>query len=150
MVDRIRDYEAYLKQHRPGLRMEEARPEDIVTFTEWYAKRRRAAQGAIRWAVCSYYRFLGHDGMENEVLFLDSGGRPCTVDPALPMPIRGLRGEVYRTGAVAYENDFRSSPWIEFLPQEHVDMDNLLPFFDESFKDFSTSLSSDIFVIHNC
>ena len=29
-----------------------------------------------------------------QVLFLDAGGLPCDVDPALPMPVRGLRAEV--------------------------------------------------------
>ncbi len=77
-------------------------------------------------ATAGYVDLSSEDRTDNEVLFLDSGGHPCTVHPALPMPIRGLRGKVYQTGSVAYENDFRSSPWTEFLPQGHVDVDNLL------------------------
>lgn len=77
-------------------------------------------------ATAGYVALSSHDGTENELLFLDSGGRPCTLDPALPMPIRGLRGQVYQTGSVAYENDFRSSPWAHLLPEGHVGMDNLL------------------------
>ncbi len=77
-------------------------------------------------ATAGYVALSSQDGMQNEVLFLDPGGRPCSVDPALPMPIRGLREEVYRTGTVVYENDFRSSPWTRFLPEGHASMDNVL------------------------
>ncbi len=77
-------------------------------------------------ATAGYVALSSRNGAENDVLFLDSGGNPCAVDPALPMPIRGLRGQVYRTGTVAYENDFRSSPWTRLLPEGHVGVDNLL------------------------
>jgi PAS domain S-box-containing protein len=36
-------------------------------------------------ATAGYVALLSKDGKENEVLFLDSGGRPCTVDPSLPI-----------------------------------------------------------------
>ena len=49
-------------------------------------------------ATAGYVALLAPDGSENEVLFLDSGGQPCSVDPLLPMPIRGLRAEAYRSG----------------------------------------------------
>jgi hypothetical protein len=49
-------------------------------------------------ASAGYVALLSEDGTENELLFLDSGGLPCTVDPSLPMPIRGLRSEAYATG----------------------------------------------------
>ena len=57
-------------------------------------------------ASAGYVALLSDNGNENEVLFLDSGGLPCTVDPSLPMPIRGLRAEVYNSGQVVFENDF--------------------------------------------
>ena len=57
-------------------------------------------------AASGYVALLSEDGQENEVVFLDGGGLPCDVDPNLPMPIRGLRAEAYRTGAPVYENDF--------------------------------------------
>ena len=63
---------------------------------------------------------------ENEVLFLDSGGRPCTVDPSLPMPIRGLRAEAYKSGEAAVENDFPQSEYRKFMPEGHVQLDNVL------------------------
>ncbi len=46
---------------------------------------------AVTGAKSGYVALLSSDGSENEVLFLESGGMPCTVDPSLPMPIRGLR-----------------------------------------------------------
>ena len=57
-------------------------------------------------ATAGYVALLSKDGKQNEVLFLDSGERPCTVDPSLPMPIRGLRAEAYKSGEAAVENDF--------------------------------------------
>ncbi|MFC2000202.1 ATP-binding protein [Chloroflexota bacterium] len=77
-------------------------------------------------ATAGYVALLSEDGTENEVLFLESGGLPCNVDPSLPMPIRGLRGEAYKTGKAVYDNDFSNSEWIEYMPQGHVSLDNVL------------------------
>jgi len=77
-------------------------------------------------ASAGYVALLTKDGMENDVLFLDSGGLPCTVDPSLPMPIRGLRAETYRTGKVVYHNDFSNSKWSKLMPEGHVDLDNVM------------------------
>ncbi len=77
-------------------------------------------------ATSGYVALLTSDGAENEVLFLDAGGRPCTVDPELPMPIRGLREEAYRTGRPVYHNDFAGSKWANLMPEGHVTLDNVL------------------------
>ncbi|MCD6393147.1 MAG: PAS domain S-box protein, partial [Planctomycetes bacterium] len=77
-------------------------------------------------ATAGYVALMSADGTENEVLFLDAGGRACRVDPDLPMPIRGLRGEAYATGKTVYENDFGNSPWIKYIPLDHVKLDNIL------------------------
>jgi len=77
-------------------------------------------------ATAGYVALLSADGAENEVLFLDSGGLPCTVDPLLPMPIRGLREIAYRTGKVVYDNNFAKSKWMRFMPKGHVSLDNVL------------------------
>ncbi len=77
-------------------------------------------------ATAGYVALLSEDGTENEVLFLDSGGLPCTVDPSLPMPIRGLREVAYRTGKAVYENDFSHSEWMKFMPEGHTNLDNVL------------------------
>ncbi len=77
-------------------------------------------------ATAGYVALLSDNGKENEVLFLDSGGLPCTVDPSLPMPIRGLRAEAYNSGKVAVENDFSQSKWQKFSPEGHVQLKNVL------------------------
>ena len=77
-------------------------------------------------ATGGYVALLSKEGTENEVLFLESGGRSCIVDPSLPMPIRGLRGEVYRTGKATYYNGFAESDWAKYMPAGHVSLDNVL------------------------
>ena len=77
-------------------------------------------------ATAGYVALLNEEGNENLVLFLDAGGRTCTVDPSLPMPVRGLRGEAYGGPKTVYENSFMSSPWIKFMPDGHVRLDNVL------------------------
>lgn len=77
-------------------------------------------------ATAGYVALLTSDGMENEVLFLDAGKLPCQVDPELPMPIRGLREEAYRTGKAVFDNDFKTNSWYEYLPAGHVPLKNVL------------------------
>ena len=77
-------------------------------------------------ATSGYVALLSEDGAENEILFLDSGGLPCTVDPNLPMPIRGLRAEAYHSGKTVCENDFMSSQWVDFMPPGHVALTNVM------------------------
>jgi GAF domain-containing protein len=77
-------------------------------------------------ASSGYVALLSEDGSENEVLFLDAGGLPCTVDESLPMPIRGLREVAYREKRAAYDNDFMNSEWVRFMPGGHVKMDNVI------------------------
>ncbi len=77
-------------------------------------------------AAAGYVALLSEDGLENKVLFLDSGGLSCTVNPNLPMPIRGLREIAYQTGKVVYENNFSTSKWTKFLPAGHVNLGNIM------------------------
>lgn len=77
-------------------------------------------------AASGYIALLSKDGTENEVLFLDSGGLPCTVDSTLPMPVRGLRGEAYQSIKTVYDNDFAASKWMQFMPEGHVRLDNVM------------------------
>jgi len=81
---------------------------------------------AMTGAAAGYIALLSPDGAENEVLFLDAGGLPCNVNPELPMPIRGLREEAYRTGRAVFDNAFASSPHTAFLPRGHVVLENVL------------------------
>ncbi len=73
-----------------------------------------------------YVALLSEDGEENEVLFLEAGGLPCSVDPELPMPIRGLRETAYRTNSTVYDNDFMESKWLKFMPKGHVRLENVM------------------------
>jgi len=77
-------------------------------------------------AVSGYVALLSADGQENEVLFLEAGGMACSVDPDLPMPIRGLRASAYETQQTTYENDFMHSRWVEYMPEGHVVLGNVL------------------------
>jgi PAS domain S-box-containing protein len=77
-------------------------------------------------AGAGYVALTSADEIENKLLFLDSGGLSCSVDPQLPMPIRGMRGEVYASGQAAYENDFPESAWAGLLPEGHSRLDNVL------------------------
>ena len=77
-------------------------------------------------AKSGYVALLSDDGAENEVLFLESGGLPCDVNPELPMPIRGLRGEAYKFGKAVFDNDFSNSKWMKYMPKGHVHLRNVL------------------------
>lgn len=77
-------------------------------------------------ALSGYVALLSDDGSENEVLFLDSGGLDCTVDPELPMPIRGLRSQAYKTGKAVYDNTFMDSKWMKYMPKGHVMLKNVM------------------------
>ena len=78
-------------------------------------------------APAGYVAMLSEDGQENELLFLEAGGLPCTVDPELPMPIRGLRAQCYKTGKPVYEKLFYRQLVAEsFLPAGHVKLENVL------------------------
>jgi len=77
-------------------------------------------------AIAGYVALLSEDGQENEVLFLEAGGMPCSVDPELPMPIRGLRATAYETHEAVYHNGFMNSQWAHYMPEGHVMMKNVM------------------------
>jgi len=77
-------------------------------------------------AVSGYVALLDEKGRENEVLFLEAGGMPCSVDPELPMPIRGLRATSYKTHRATYHNDFMRSEWLQYMPEGHVVLKNVM------------------------
>ena len=77
-------------------------------------------------ATSGYVAMMSKDGTENEVVFLDSGGLSCQVDPRLPMPIRGLRAEAYHKKEAIYHNDFQNSEWVKFMPEGHTKLNNVL------------------------
>lgn len=77
-------------------------------------------------AKAGYVALMSEDGQENELLFLEAGGMKCDVEPDLPMPIRGLRAEAYKTGKVVYDNDFMKSEWLKYMPAGHMPLPNVL------------------------
>ncbi len=77
-------------------------------------------------ATAGYIALMSADGQTNEVLFLDSGGEPCLVDTSLPMPIRGLRAEAYKTGKVVCDNNFMKSEWMKYIPEGHSPLRNVM------------------------
>ncbi|MBM3242765.1 PAS domain S-box protein [Candidatus Poribacteria bacterium] len=77
-------------------------------------------------SAAGYVALSTPDGAANEVFFLDAGGLPCSVDPTLPMPIRGLRGEAYHTGKTVFHNNFSTSEWQKYMPEGHVNLDNVM------------------------
>ena len=77
-------------------------------------------------AASGYVALLSDDGKDNIILFLESGGLPCSVDPSLPMPVRGLRALTYNSGKVTVENDFTKSEWKKLIPPGHVELRNVL------------------------
>lgn len=77
-------------------------------------------------AKAGYVALLTEEGLENELLFLESGGMECTVDENLPMPVRGLRAEAYNFGKVVYDNEFMKNRFAELLPDGHMDLPNVL------------------------
>lgn len=93
---------------------------------EQSARRIFDAARQVTGATSGYIALMSENGEENEVLFLESGGLPCNVDPDLPMPIRGLRAEAYDRAEVVYDNDFADSRWVDFLPLGHVELHNVM------------------------
>ncbi|WP_157197254.1 PAS domain S-box protein [Methanohalobium evestigatum] len=77
-------------------------------------------------AKAGYVSLLSDTGDENEILFLEDGGMPCSVDIDLPIPVRGLSAEVSRTGDVVYDNDFMNSNRVKYMPECHMNLPNVL------------------------
>jgi transcriptional regulator with GAF, ATPase, and Fis domain len=77
-------------------------------------------------AQAGYVALIDHTGKYFEVLHLDNGGLPSTINYDSPMPIRGLRQEVLQKKAALFCNDFNKSKWMKLLPRGHARLDNVL------------------------
>jgi len=77
-------------------------------------------------AEAGYIALVSEDGEQNEITYLDGGNLPCNVDPDHPMPIRGLRGVVCKSGKPSYENDFQNTEFNRFIPEGHAALTNVL------------------------
>jgi len=77
-------------------------------------------------STAGYVALLSADKSQNELLFLDMGDLPCYLDPNQPMPIRGFRAIAYSSGKVLYENNFQQSEWLQYLPDGHGELENVM------------------------
>ncbi|GAB4331866.1 MAG: hypothetical protein Kow0099_03380 [Candidatus Abyssubacteria bacterium] len=77
-------------------------------------------------ATSGYVSLIDATGTQNGAVFIDSGEDVCAVDPSLPMPIRGLRAEAYRSRKPVYENRFEQSEFKPLLPPGHSTIKNVL------------------------
>ncbi len=95
-------------------------------FAEAAEKIFRSCAGIIG-ATSGYVALLSEETGENKVLFLESGGRPCAVDPNLSMPVRGLRAEASCSrNETVYDNSFQDGQLMEFMPEGHVILENVM------------------------
>ena len=77
-------------------------------------------------ATSGYVALLDENNLENDIVFLESGGMDCAVDPNLPMPVRGLRARAYESGRTVYHNDFMSTEYMKMMPRGHVPLYNVM------------------------
>jgi PAS domain S-box-containing protein len=98
---------------------------DCSTFEEAAEIILTACKNVIN-ADSGYIALLSDNGNENEIVYLDSGGRQCNVDPESPMPIRGLRKKCCELKKPVYDNGYSESEWKSLLPDGHVNLDNVL------------------------
>ena len=77
-------------------------------------------------AKAGYIALLNENGEENDIVYLEHGELPCTVNPELKMPIRGLREEVYQTSKTIFDNDYAKSPHVKFMPEGHIPLKNVM------------------------
>ncbi len=77
-------------------------------------------------AANGYIAFSTSDGNGDVVLFIDSQGKGCPLTPYYPLPIQGLRKEVYRTGNAIYHNNFSEFAWDELSTHRSFKIKNVL------------------------
>lgn len=77
-------------------------------------------------ARAGFVALIHHSGKYLEVLHLDKGGLPSTVDYDSLLPIRGFRKEVIQRKVPQFCNDFKKSKWWRLLPKGHVHLENVL------------------------
>lgn len=66
------------------------------------------------------------DGTRIEILFLESGGISCKVDPNRLKLMKGIWKEVYDTASARYTNSLPDSGFADFLPEGHIHIENVL------------------------
>ena len=127
-ITRQKENEKQLKQQKENIQELLNATKTVLKYRDFDKSAREIFESCkkVTGAQSGYVALLSEDGSQNELLFLDSGGLPCTVDRKLPMPIRGLRAKAYETGEVEYNNSFMGSEFQKFLPEGHVILKNVL------------------------
>ena len=77
-------------------------------------------------ARCGYVTLLNNGGTEDEVLFLDTGGYRCTVNPPPKMPVHRLLSMSENPGKTTYLNNFAVTQWKAYPPEGHISISNIL------------------------
>ncbi|NLT96469.1 MAG: PAS domain S-box protein [Clostridia bacterium] len=77
-------------------------------------------------ATAGYVALVSEECRENVALFLDTGESACTLEPKLPIPLRGLRKYACQSGKTVFENNFTESTYYKYLPQGHIAIENVL------------------------
>lgn len=77
-------------------------------------------------ATGGYIVLLDATGTKYNALFLDAGDGQCSVDPALPMPLRGMRQEACSSGKPVFDNAFQKGKWAKLIPPGHVQLSNVM------------------------
>ncbi|MBF0201468.1 MAG: response regulator [Desulfamplus sp.] len=115
-----------MERERLALMLDAARSVPLCsTFKDAAGKIFQACKTLVG-ADSGYVALVTQDGTSNDLVFLDDGGQPCYVDPALPMPLRGLRGVAYKTGKPVFENNFNESEWKTLMPPGHVSLSSVM------------------------
>ena len=77
-------------------------------------------------AKAGYVALLSENRTENEILFLETGGLSSHVNTELSMTLSGFKAEVFKTGKVMFDNDFSNSKWMQYIPEGHIELTNVL------------------------
>lgn len=77
-------------------------------------------------ATSGYIMLFNDDNRCYEIPCIELGGQSCTVGLPMPVQVRGIHAEAYRTGKTVYHNDFSNSEWLPLIPKGHIRIDNAL------------------------
>ncbi len=73
-----------------------------------------------------FITLLDEDHENDEILYMDFGTSHRTVTSSLSIPLRGIRKIAYEQHKVIYENSFEEKEWKNFLPGDHIKINNAL------------------------
>lgn len=77
-------------------------------------------------ATSGYLTLLSKDKEVEQVLFLDPEDLSFNVDKNLPLPIRELKAEAYKTGGTVFNNDIMNNECVKFISEGDMILKNIL------------------------